>query len=290
MITKCFRSLIMQLFPVELLIKLEEISMSYDVDNNTKTPEIKELLEEYNVPYSPLGNGTNRYGILVDGYAVKIALDDMGKDDNLEEFCYAKLVYPYAAKVYECLPNGLISVLEYLIPFGKAEFLEHQQEMREILSILSEKYLIGDVGISSNNYINWGMRSDGTIAILDFAYIYKVSYHSFKCICDDEGILQFDRDFNYLICPYCKKKYTFGDIRRRISDDDIRKEMGNLEELGYLVHGPEEVLEVDPEKSPVKKKKEKKKRIKDTVYQDNCVENFVEDINEIVDSIMMERK
>ena len=77
--TKTFRSLIKKYFPVDLLIKIDILTETYDVDNNTKTKDVIDLLNEYNVPFTPLGNGTNRYGILIDGYAVKIALDKDGK-------------------------------------------------------------------------------------------------------------------------------------------------------------------------------------------------------------------
>ena len=149
------------------------IADSYDVDNNTKTADIIELLNKYNVPFSPLGNGTNRYGILIDGYAVKIALDRAGKTDNKREFKYVKKLYPYVVKVFECLETGLIAVTEYITIFSLDDFYDNQEEMRKILKDISSNFLVGDIGISTDNYVNWGIRSDGSIAILDFAYIYS---------------------------------------------------------------------------------------------------------------------
>ena len=259
---KTFRSLIKKYFPVELLIKIDILTETYDVDNNTKTKDIINLLNEYNVPFSPLGNGTNRYGILIDGYAVKIALDRMGKIDNKREFKYTKKLYPSVVKVYECLETGLIAVTEYITIFSLDDFYDRQSEMRDILEEISRSYLIGDIGISTNNYVNWGTRNDGSIAILDFAYIYALSYKGFQCTCEDEGMLEFDKDYVYLICPFCKKKWEFKDIRRRITKQDEINEIGDIMELGYILKSEEEVHEVDPTKSPVKQKKKKKKKEK----------------------------
>ena len=270
---KTFRSLIKQYFPVELLIALDELTVQRNIDNNSKTPEILKLLDNYNVPYSTLGNGTNRYGILVDGYAVKIALDVMGKTDNKREFKYSKELYPDVVKVYECLETGLIAVFEYITIFSLDDFYDNQSKMREILGRISSSFLVGDIGVSTNNYVNWGTRLDGSIAILDFAYIYSLSYKGFRCTCEDEGILEFDKDFNHLICPFCKKKYTFSDIRRRITKQDEINEIGNIMELGYVLSSKEQELPIDENKSPVKKPKKKKKKNKETTYDINkCIE------------------
>ena len=256
------RSLLKKYFPVELLIKLDEISCAYDIDNNSKTSEIIELLNEYKVPFTPLGNGTNRYGILIDGFAIKIALDRMGKIDNQREFKYSKFLYPKVVKVYECFPTGLIAAFEYVTILSLSEFYERQEEMREILSEIAPYFLIGDIGISTVNYVNWGIRPDGSLVILDFAYIYSLSYRGFTCTCEDEGMLQFDNDYNYLICPFCGKKWTFADIRRRISKQDEINEIGDIRECGYVLSHHEEFKPVDLEKSPYLKKNNNKKKKK----------------------------
>ena len=269
---KVFRSLIKKYFPNELLLELEEISLMHDIDNNGKTPFIIEALNKYNVPYTTLGNGTNRYGILVDGFAVKIALDKMGHTDNKREFKYSKRLYPLVVKVYECVPNGLVATFEYLSIFSIDDFIEKEEEMREILKIITDQFLVGDIGISNNNYINWGTRSNGEIAILDFAYIYSLSFQAFQCSCENEGTLQYDENFNYLICPFCHKKYQFKDIRKRISKQAEIDEIGDIRTLGYNLHKDEEVLKVDLEKSPYLKPKKKKTKKKQP-YEDEDRQN-----------------
>lgn len=279
---KVFRSLIKKYFPVDLLIKLDQISTMHGIDNNSKTEDITKLLKEYNVPYSSLGNGTNRYGILVDGYAVKIALDRMGKTDNKREFKYAKRLYPSVVKVYECLETGLLAVLEYITIFSLDDFYDNQQKMREILKEISQNFLIGDIGVNADNYVNWGTRSDGSIAILDFAYIYSLSYQGFKCTCEDEGTIEFDNDYNFLKCPFCSRKWSFSDIRKRITKQDEINEIGDIMKLGYVLHSDEELLTIDPEKTPQKKDDEKqhkkkihiKEQIKKEMEKNNVNENI----------------
>lgn len=267
---KIFRSIIKKYFPIDLLIKLDQITTAHDIDNNSKTVDIIDLMNEYKVPFSPLGNGTNRYGILIDGYAIKIALDRMGKIDNKREFKYTKQLYPSVVKVYECLETGLIAVTEYVTIFNLDDFYDNQEKMRHILKEISDNFLIGDIGISSHNYVNWGTRADGSITILDFAYIYSLSYKGFKCTCEDEGILEFDNDYNYLICPYCKKKWDFGSIRKRITRQDELNEIGDIMKLGYVLHKDQETLVVDYNKTPRPKTdepKEKKEHFADKIKE-----------------------
>lgn len=276
---RTFRSRILQYFPMELLVKLYLISINHDVNNNDKTPKIVELLKEFNVPFTPLGNGTNRYGILIDGYAFKIALDDAGRMDNRREFHYAEKLYPYVVKVYECMENGLLAVFEYVTIFSYDEYLAAQDDMREILSEISHRYLIGDIGVSQANYVNWGTRQNGDVCIMDFAYIYSLSYRGFQCTCEDQGTLEFDQDFNHLVCPFCHKKWEFSDIRRRISKADEEKEIGNImvgDDVRKLT-SPDQEFEVETEvetskgKLPEKEKRRPKTREEAKAFIDSLI-------------------
>ena len=255
------RSIIKKYFPPDLLINLDLISREKSQTNTAKIPYILEELDKFGVPYgSKLGSGTNRYGILVDGYVVKIALDAAGKIDNRREFKYVMNVLDDVSKAYETVKTGIVLVSEYITPFSIDDFYDNQENMRKILKKYDELYLIGDVGVSTDNYINWGTRMDGSIAMLDYAYIYSTSFKNFMCTCEDEGNLEYDADHNYMICPFCRKKWSFGDIRRRITKDEQEAEIGDVMELGYVLRSPEEEHIVEAGKSVVKMKKPKKKK------------------------------
>ena len=229
-------------------MELLKLTMMYDIDNNAKGFEIKRLLTEYCIPYTSLGSGTNRFGILIDGYAVKFALDADGMIDNQREFRYSKILYPYVVKCYEAFPNGLCAVTEYVEIFNLDSFYRYQDNMKEILSYISKRFLIGDVGITAKNYINWGIRHNGKdeICIMDFAYIYDVKYGIFTCSCDNETLLQYDKDFVNFICPRCGRKYTFGEIRRKVTRKAQSEEIGDISQLGYILHSESELLPIDP--------------------------------------------
>jgi predicted RNA-binding Zn-ribbon protein involved in translation (DUF1610 family) len=242
-------------------MELLKLTMMYDIDNNAKGFEIKRLLTEYGVPYTSLGSGTNRFGILIDGYAVKFALDADGMIDNQREFLYSKKLYPYVVKCYEAFPNGLCAVTEYVEIFNLDAFYRYQDKMKEILSEISKVYLIGDVGVTTKNYINWGIRHGGNadeICIMDFAYTYAVKYGIFKCSCDNETLLQYDKDYVNFICPRCGRKYTFGEIRRKVTRKAQSEEIGDISQIGYNLHTDSELLPIDPRFTIDDKKKKEK--------------------------------
>ena len=247
---KTYRSLIKKYFSVDLLVELEKLSMRHDLDNNAKSVIINKLLEDNNIPFSKLGCGTNRYGVSVDGYVLKFALDKLGKMDNRREFKYSPLLYPDVIKVYESLPTGLIAVSEYITVFDKDMYYSNQDRMRHILKRICDQYLVGDIGLSTNNYMNWGVRDDGSIASLDFAYIYSLSANSFVCrACDSGSFVVYDNDFNTLVCPSCGHKYSFKQLRKTISNEAEEAEVGDISEVGYVLHAQAEDHEVDPAKS-----------------------------------------
>lgn len=270
------RSLIKKYITDELYIELMKVTMMGDLDNNEKGTMIKTLLTKYNVPFSPLGNGTNRIGILIDGYAVKIAFDKDGMIDNRREFKYTKALQPYVIKVYECTKTGLIAVTEYITSFDYSDFQKYKPVMKEILSSISNQFLIGDVGITGKNYGNWGIRNDGTICILDFAYIYTVKSKIFTCKCDNRTILRYEDDFVMLHCKSCGRRYTFGEMRKKMSKARQEEEIGDITTIAYNISKPEEkvrrVLEYEPELLKQLKKEKKKEKTKEQLIIEKCKE------------------
>lgn len=260
------RSIILQYFTPEILVKIQLITKTAGASNNDKGQMIKELLTENNVPFSSLGSGTNRLGLLIDGYAVKIALDEDGMIDNRREFKYTEVLQPYVVKVYEISPLGLVAVTEYVTIFTYDDFRRYADDMRSILKDISTHFLMGDVGITGKNYVNWGYRDDGTVCILDFAYIYSVQYKLFTCSCSDDAMLVYDDDFVKLICPRCGRKYTFGAIRKRFTKAQQENEIGDTDLQGYIIKKPEEVVPLIQSFEPVNglKQNKKKKELSET--------------------------
>ena len=175
-------------------------------DNNTKINKMNDILNKYNVPYQELGGGTNRYAIFIDGYVFKIAMDKAGKRDNLAEFSMSQELQPFVVKAYEC--NGLIVVTEYITVISKEEFLNSKDQIRETLAYLAEGYLLGDVGSITKNYTNWGFRDDGSLVILDFAYIYRVLGNEMFCTHTDKNGIMCNNMLGNQLCKYIKMHYV----------------------------------------------------------------------------------
>ena len=198
---------------------------------------------------------------------------------------YSKALQPYAVKTYECTPSGLFCVEEYVDILDKSDFDDPsvQSEMRDILGELSQMFLIGDVGINSKNYVNWGRRPDGSLVMLDFAYIYDVKYGTFICTnCDNDAILQYDRNYDNLICPHCGTKYSFGTIRRRITRKMQEDEIGDIRRVSYNIHSDCEEVDIVPEFEPVDpyKKKKKKEKTEGEILLENYYKNLQLNENE----------
>lgn len=273
---RIIRSIIKKYFTPNTLVDIYLVTLRSDLDNNKKVDEILKILKREKIPFNQLGSGTNRCAVQIDGYAVKIALDRDGQIDNKREFLYTENLQPYVIRVYECSTDGLIMVCEYVTIFTTEDYWNNQPEMRRILKIISEQYMIGDMGVTQKNYVNWGYKIDGTICILDFAYIYTIKYTQFTCTCGNgQNILIYDKDYNDLICPVCNKKWSFKTLRKRITKQDQENEIGDIRKIGYVVNNsvnevvpnpkfdPEPNLPVDKDEEDKKRKKAIRKKLKE---------------------------
>ena len=61
-------------------------------------------------------------------------------------------------------------------------------------------------------------------------------------------------------CPRCGRKYTFGQIRKKVTKKDQLKEIGDITKRGYVLTAPEQYVEINPEFEPHNKKKKKTKK------------------------------
>lgn len=254
---KLIRSRILEVFPKECLIEIYKICKSLRINNNNdKADAIMLILDKYKINYIELGPGTNRLGILIDGYVFKIALDKWGIRDNLNDFTVSEELQPYVAKTYET--NKLILVAEYVTVISREEFREKRDEMVKILSALSTGYLLGDVGLVEKNFCNWGYRDDGQLVILDYGYVHRIVGHEMMCSynkgTEEEPnycgtMLEYDENFHNLYCPRCRKTYTFMDVRRKITTEYEEKENNDALSEAYAVTNPYTEFNYDEEKA-----------------------------------------
>lgn len=286
---KTVRSKILEIFSVDLLIDLNYITYM-DINNKQKGDEVQKKLKEYGIKFLPLGSGTNRLGLQIDDTVYKIALDKHGMIDNKREFKYTDKLQPYVIKVYECTPDGMVMACEPFSPLSEVEMMEAKEEMLEILGKISKHFFIGDIGYNRDNYANWGRRkTDKSLGILDFAYIYSVDYNTFRCNqCDNRGFLKYDKNYVNLICPHCGAEYTFGQIRRRITRSDEAREIGDIRKISYNLSKPCEIVQENrdytislygqlmDEKEKMDEKEARRKRNREIIEQLDSYDPFDE--------------
>lgn len=231
---KLLRSRILQYFPNKLMNEISKIVYSNRFnDVNDKAHIILELIESYDIDFSELGTGTNRTAIFIDGYCFKIALDKYGVRDNDQEFTLSKELQPYVIKVYET--NSIILVCEYVTLITKEEFIECKEKINMILEDLSNEYLLGDMGTINKNFCNWGRREErNELVCLDFAYIYRIIGEEMLCS-NCNTMLRYTADYDRLVCPSCRRKYDFMDIRRKISQKMENMELESDKERAYHI-------------------------------------------------------
>lgn len=243
------RSRIIQSIPTTLARDLKRICNNRTIsDNNEKVRLVKDVLDLNKVDYSELGAGTNRYAVLIDGYVFKIALDKAGMNDNANEFALSQELQPFVVKTYELSDDYVISVCEYVTVISQEEFIDRKDDLRELLSILGESYLLGDVGTVSKNFTNWGFRNNKELVILDFAYIFKVNGDELLCT-EHQTLLEYDENFHNLYCPTCRRlsagrkgNYSFISVRRRISVSQEQYEQELAIESAYKLTSAKQVI------------------------------------------------
>lgn len=254
--TKRLRSRIHQYFTPEALVDLDRICMDRTIgNNNVKADMILNVLNKHGIDHAELGPGTNRMAILIDNFVFKIAFDQQGKRDNVNEFKLSKELQPFVVKTYET--NDLISVHEYVTVISREEFIERIDEVRQILAVLAETYLLGDVGAVTKNFLNWGYRDDGKLVILDFAHIYRVNPEQIICR-NDQTILDYDVNFYEMVCPKCGKKYKFEDLRRMIPFEQEMQENIIAKEMSFKLTSEVEEFEMASETTTRREEKPSK--------------------------------
>ena len=280
---KRLRSFIHEKIPLELRFDLDIISRRRDLRGEEKQEEIIKLFRKYDIGnISQLGPGTNRYGLKLDGFVIKVATDHDGKVDNWKEFKMAKVLFPRVPKTHEVSENGSLLIAEYVQPFESySEMLKYSDQIREILREISSVCLIGDVGITSKNYANWGLRvGTDDVVCLDFAYVYDVTSDLFICRhCHANVMLMPNKDFTKLVCPNpaCQKETLFEDIRSMISNEYHMEQIGDLSKEGYLMYSSDVPTELDDNKSNYLKRKKRNNKIKKEDVNKN-IEEDKEDI------------
>lgn len=226
--TKTFRSRLNEL-PLEMKCEIGEIPLQKGMRATARKEKVTEILEKYNIPFIEIGTGTNRYIIKYDGYVIKIALDREGIADNKQEFAMCELLQPHVAYSHEISMGGHLLVASYAPAFtSMSEMTVYRNQIISILNSWKHKFLLGDVGLDSVNYANWGLLANiGRPVCIDYAYIFPASLDIFKCYCGNKQMF-INSKFTEYECSKCHKKYQDRELRSRISQSERLKLFNNV--------------------------------------------------------------
>lgn len=246
--SKCkFRSRLLSL-PVEYRRGIAEIPYQIGMRASSRYDKALKLTEQYGIEHLEIGTGTNRFIIKHDGFIIKIALDEEGIADNKQEWAIGQELYDFEStrgvpRTFEIVKGGQFLVAEYTPAFTSfSEMMSYRKRIVELLTLWNKKYLLGDVGLSKQNYANWGLRNNNEVVCLDYAYIFPARLELFKCYCGSTT-LQISQDFTRYTCPKCKTVFEDRDIRNRISLEDRMKAFSSTP--GIQLTEPEEYHEVE---------------------------------------------
>lgn len=221
------KSKIKEVFSDELIKLIGSVCDTRRIDSNQEKMRItQQLLKSYGIRFDVLGGATNRLSLYISGFVFKIAMDRQGYKDNLMEYALSKELQPYVTKTFET--NGYISIAETVRMMTREEWQLRRLDILRVLDILGTSYLLGDVGYITKNFTNWGIRDDGNVVILDYAYVHRGTGKLFLCDVCGDGMLTYDSTFSELRCNNvtgsCGARYTYIE-RKMIEGDQVDYDM-----------------------------------------------------------------
>ena len=244
---RTFRSRLNAL-PLELKIKLGEVSYQKGMRPTSRRDRISDLFSEYNIEFKNVGTGTNRHIVRYDGYVIKIALDKEGIADNKQEWVMADKLAPNVAMAYEISEGGYLLVAEYCPAFSSYyEMTLYRNKIKDILGEWAKQFLIGDVGVVDKNYANWGLNAKGKPVCIDYAYLFPVSMNIFTCICGSRAMTM-DDSFSKYKCIKCRREYSDAELRMMITQKERLEMFENIPGLRMTLAEEQHPVDIEYKK------------------------------------------
>lgn len=220
--------------------------------------------------FKKFAGGTNRviYRHLEDKRIVaKVAIDQVGLQDNPMEFRAQNFIKPYCAKMFYTSPNGAVGISERVIPItNKQEFEEAAPDIFMILvcKILG-RFVVEDVG--TLYFKNYGIRPGWGPVILDYPYVYPLDGKKLYCTAEEpigsgimcDGEIDYDDGFNFLQCQKCGRVYRAIQLRENKGPNSpIRIAIGGKERMKVTIkQGTKVISAPQPETRTIQIPKQK---------------------------------
>lgn len=296
------QSLIKRNFSRDFMKKIFDVYSNKEMSIVEKTINYDRIFrEEFGErrDYRRIGEGTNRFVCLLDNHIIKVAYNYLAYIDNVNELAMSKKLPKHGPLALAYETNGLILVSEYVAVIDKEDFLESQLQVKKILGSLEQDivsnvnknknshYILGDMGMSSKNYGNWGRRPSGELVILDYGYLYKTSFREWKKIskCPYCGnVLEYTDDYTELQCSSCKKTVKYTTLRNNLGYKNIINTIKNIvNEDEFGKYDSKGKIDVDVYKTETYEIEEEKPEIPNEILQliDNAVNKFFDVIYKI---------
>ena len=247
----------LNVLPVDLKTDIASVIFQWGMSANHRRTQILDAFQDHHVKVTELGTGTNRLVVKYDLYALKIALDNEGIDDNRQEWVMTDRLIPYVAEAHEIsgdiirsdddtyeITGGHLLVAAYVPALSSyGEMLQHQTDIRKILKELSKDNMLGDVGMTKKNYANYGIINN-QVKINDYAYIYPASIDLFTCVKCGSPELRPNQNYTGYVCDKCKKEMTDSELRARITNEKRHEMFSKVK--GLKLTKEYETFDVDP--------------------------------------------
>lgn len=243
--------------PVDLKEEIAEYVLQWGMTATNRRLGILDTFKKHGIHVDELGTGTNRLIVRYQGYALKIALDNEGIDDNRQEWVMSERLYPHIARSHEIsggiiqkddgsmeIIGGHLLVATYVPALSSyGEMMRYQTQIRRILELFSKDNLLGDIGINRKNFANWGLLN-GKPVCLDYAYVFPADMKLFKCTCGSDNLEIIRDTYSSYRCKKCQKVFTDSELRARISNQKRHQLFSKVE--GISMTQEYETHEVDP--------------------------------------------
>ena len=196
--------------------------------NQNKFLVIKDELEH--LGFKDAGLGTN-IGVLrhkkYPGVVFKIALDNLGIDDNINDQWLSRVNSDMYARFICRHPSGIVSVQEaYATILNKDRMGDFIGQAYDMLTRLERDFVIADM--SPVNYKNYAVSRDGRLVIIDGSDLIPIPPGKDLLRCKKiagfkngkrkfcGAKLHYTADYNRLVCPVCGRVFVPSELRPKV--------------------------------------------------------------------------
>ena len=250
--------------PLLSLVSVDDINELYRIATSvslaSKIKQKYKMIDDVMIRrgFKKLHAGTNRViyrHLEIPTIVAKIAVDEVGINDNPDEFVNQAYLQPYVTKVFEVAPNGVIGIFERVQAISsREEFVHIAPDIFDFINTkLIGEYVVDDIG--TKFFMNWGIREGFGPVLLDFPYVYKLdgnkifcNHHTYGKTDFCGGVIDYDIGFNHLVCEKCGKKYQAKMLKQDAEELIINKSKGDVMDMKIkVVRGREVITEVNNE-------------------------------------------